>query len=36
MSEPPTPSIEPRPSRDFSVESAIGFITILIYDWGPG
>lgn len=36
MSEPPTPSIGPLPSRDFSVESAIGFITILIYDWAPG
>jgi hypothetical protein len=36
MSEPPTPSVAPLPSQDLSIESAIGSITILIYDWAPG
>jgi hypothetical protein len=36
VSEPPTPRAAPLPSRDFSIESAIGFITILIQDWAPG
>jgi hypothetical protein len=36
MSIPPTPSVAPLPSEDSRIESAIGFITILIYDWAPG
>lgn len=32
----PTPSGEPLSSTSSSDESAIGLVTILIYDWAPG
>lgn len=36
MSEPPTPSAAPLPSRYPRMESTIASITILMYDWAPG